>query len=301
MRSRRLFVLLGSLVVGAVAAVAAGRSPIPQRADRATSTAAVPAPELPTILVSRQLMAAQGLAVGSIVSISADASGRSPRRFRIVGSYEPVADPMRLGDLRHEVRLHLPDLLALTADGTNAADLDAVDAVNAAVDPAADLAALGGAIRSRAPGVAVSSTSGARAETFVVLERFHLAIAIVTVTAGSVFLLALMLMLADERRAIVGILRLIGFNRRRLMIHVLVEGAVIAVTGAAFGVLLSAAMEAGINHFFQWRYDTALVFVRITPAVALRAMAISVPLGILAILASSWAILRHQSLTAGRR
>ncbi len=61
--------------------------------------------------------------------------------------------------------------------------------------------------------------------TFVVLERFHLAIAIVTVVASTVFLLALMLMLVDERRETVGILRLIGLPTRRILLQVFVEGA----------------------------------------------------------------------------
>ena len=42
---------------------------------------------------------------------------------------------------------------------------------------------------------------GRQAGPFVVLERFHLAIAIVTIIASTVFLLALTVMLVDERRA----------------------------------------------------------------------------------------------------
>ena len=130
------------------------------------------------------------------------------------------------------------------------------------------------------------------------LERFHLAIAIVTVLASSVFLLALMLMLVEERRATVGILRLIGFRRSRILQHVLAEGVVIALAGALFGILLSVVMQGGINQFFQWRYDTALVFVRITPGVALRSIAVAVPLGVAAIFASSWSLLRERSAGA---
>ena len=133
------------------------------------------------------------------------------------------------------------------------------------------------------------------------LERFHLAIAIVTVLASSVFLLALMLMLVEERRATVGVLRLIGFRRSRILQHVLAEGVVIALAGAAFGILLSVVMQGGINRFFQWRYDTALVFVRITPGVALRSIAVAVPLGVAAIFASSWSLLREEVLALTRR
>jgi putative ABC transport system permease protein len=153
----------------------------------------------------------------------------------------------------------------------------------------------------RLPNVLVETAGGGRAEPFVVLDRFHFAIAIVTVIASSLFLLALMLMVIDERRAVVSILRLIGFRRERILLHVLLEGVVIALAGACFGVLLSALAQDGINRFFQWRYDTALVFVRITPGIALRSVALSVPLGILATLIASWSILRHDVLAQVRR
>ena len=122
-----------------------------------------------------------------------------------------------------------------------------------------------------------------------------------TVVASSIFLLALMVMLVDERRETVAILRLIGLRRRRIVLQVLAEGLFIALAGAAFGVVLAVALEGGFNRFFQWRYDTALVFVRVTPAIASRAVAVSVPLGILASLAASWDLLRRGALSLARR
>src|SRR6266849_6222529 len=70
----------------------------------------------PAILVSRQLLKAQGLKVGDLVLLSTEPSGADPREFRIAGSYEPTPDPARLGDAWLEARLHLPDLLALGRD-----------------------------------------------------------------------------------------------------------------------------------------------------------------------------------------
>jgi putative ABC transport system permease protein len=137
--------------------------------------------------------------------------------------------------------------------------------------------------------------------TFVVLDRFHLAISLVTVIASSIFLLALMVMLVDERRDTVAILRLIGLRRRRIFIQVLAEGLVIALAGAVFGVVLAGLLEGGFNRFFQWRYDTALVFVRVTPAIAARAVAVAVPLGILASVAASWSLLRRGAMALARR
>ncbi len=257
----------------------------------------------PAVLVSRQLAESQHLVVGAIVQLSADPAGANPRPFRIAGVYEPVPDPMRLGSERHEVRLHLPDLLAMTADPRDPIAAETVDAVNVAVGAGAQPDAYGRELAGRLPGVFVQSAAGdeQRAAPFVVLERFHLAIAIVTVIASSIFLLALMLMLVDERRETVGILRLIGFRRRRILAFVLAEGAAIAAFGAVAGILLAAAFQGGINRFFQWRYDTALVFVRVTPRIALRSIAMAVPLGIAAAVSASWTLVRRELLSLTRR
>ena len=139
------------------------------------------------------------------------------------------------------------------------------------------------------------------ATVFVVLDRFHFAIAIVTMVASTVFLLALMLMLVDERRGTVGILRLIGLRKSRILLQVFAEGLLIAVAGAAFGILFAAALQGAVNAFFQWRYDTSLVFVRITPRIALRCVLLAVPLGVLASVISSWTLLRSNVLELARR
>src|SRR6185312_4251328 len=144
----------------------------------------------------------------------------------------------------------------------------------------ADARAFSKAVQAAMPGVlAVPATESMPPGPFRVLERFHLAIAIVTIVASTVFLLALTIMLVDERRETVGILRLIGLPARRVLVQVLIEGVIVAGVGAAFGLVLAVLSEGLINAFFQWRYDTALVFVRITRDVALTSTAIAVPLG----------------------
>jgi putative ABC transport system permease protein len=293
-------VTLAAVDAGARALQASGARSAEAFALRPAFEARAADADVPAILVSRQLRESQGLAIGEIVSLSTDPTGAHPRRFRVAGDYEPMANPMWLGASRHEVRMHLPDLLAMTADP---AEQDSVDAINVKLRTPDGAAAFIRDTPGRIPGLVVRSTSASddRAAPFVVLERFHFAIAIVTVIASSIFLLALMLMLVEERRETVGILRLIGFRRRRILLHVLAEGVVVAAAGAVFGILLSVAFQGGINKFFQWRYDTILVFVRITPRIALRSIAMSVPLGVLATLASSWTLLRREMFLLTRR
>jgi cell division protein FtsX len=133
-------------------------------------------------------------------------------------------------------------------------------------------------------------------DPFAVLERFHVAVAIVTVLGSTAFLLALMVMRAEERRETIGIIRLIGVSQRTILLEVLAEGLLIAAAGAVFGLLLAVATQGAVNRFFQWRYDTALVFVRVTRSIALQSIAVSVPLGILAGLVGSWTLLRRDVL-----
>jgi ABC-type lipoprotein release transport system permease subunit len=258
---------------------------------------------LPDVLISRQLAEAFSIAPGAIVRFSTDPSGGNPRDFRVAGIYEPVPDPMRINASKHEVRLHLPDLLDMTADPADPLSARTVDAINITLVRPDEARTFARELAARVPGIfarAVQGLSG-EAATFVVLERFHLAIAIVTIAASTVFLLALTVMLVDERRETVGILRLIGLTTGRILVQVFVEGLLVAVAGALFGLGLAIASEGLINSYFQWHYDTALVFVRITPEVALRCVAVAVPLGALASVAASWALLRRNVLFLARR
>jgi putative ABC transport system permease protein len=267
------------------------------------STTAQTAP--PPVLISRQLASAEHLKVGDVVNFSSEPSGRGSRPFRIAGIYEPTPDPMRLAVRRHEARLHLPDLIELTADPSDPAAREAVTSINVALNDPREAAAFAKDAPSLIPvqGLIARTARGdsTTARLFVVLDRFHQAIALVTIVAGTTFLLALMLMLVDERRQTVGILRLIGIRQHRLLLQVLVEGLIVALAGAAFGIALAVVLQSAVNAFFQWRYDTALVFVRITPGIAVRCALIAVPLGVSASLVSSWALLRSGVLALAKR
>ena len=269
----------------------------------ATTTLAQSPDSLPSILISRQLAELEQIAVGDEVQLAADEQGTAARVFRVAGIYEPTPDPMRLGAVPRAVRLHLTDLLALTRDDSTPAGTEHVESINVALTDAGEARAFAADVNTRMPGVFARPAIGAAGagSTFVVLERFHLAIAAVTIVAATVFLLALSIMLVEERRATVGVLRLIGLPARRILVQVLLEGLLIAGTGAIFGLILAVASEGLINWFFQWRYDTALIFVKVTPNVAATCLAVAVPLGALATVAASWALLRRSGLRLARR
>jgi ABC-type lipoprotein release transport system permease subunit len=252
----------------------------------------------PDILLSRQLAARAHLRVGDIVTVAADPQGTRRSQFRVAGVYEPTPDPMRFTAPRIEGRMHLPDLIQLTSDAANPESEESLTGINVRLAPGADARAFATDVTARAPGVVVRPTRVSRQEDpFAVLERFHVAISAVTMVGGTAFLLALMVIRAEERRETIGILRLVGISRRTLMLSVAVEGVLIAALGAAFGVLLAFATEGLVNRIFQARYDTALVFVRVTPWIAARAIMIAAPLGVVAGLAASWTLLRRSILS----
>jgi putative ABC transport system permease protein len=255
------------------------------------------------VVVSRQLAEAAHLSVGSIVSLSTDAKGTSRRDYRVAGIYEPTPNPARLGSPDLEVRLHLPDLLDLTRDPKTIPGTEHVGGINVALAGGADARSFSTDVNARMPGVLAqpAGEASSSAGAFVVLKRFHLAIAAVTIVAATVFLLALTIMLVDERRETVGVLRLIGLPVRRILVQVLLEGLMVAAAGAVFGLILAVGSERLINGFFQWRYDTALVYVRITRDVALQCVSIAVPLGAAATVLASWALLRRNALRLARR
>ena len=285
MRVFLLVTLLGcAIAAGTLSAAAAGDGPRP-------------------ILISRQLAETEKLQVGQVVRLSRHADGKDAQAFRIDGIFEPTPDPMRLGAVLRKVRMHLPDLLDLIREPGTPAGSEHIDGINVQLAKGVDVEAFSRDVSSRMPGLFAQPASQAAGSTgpFVVLERFHLAIAIVTIVAATVFLLALTIMLVDERRATVGILRLIGLPSHRILVQLFIEGMLIAGLGAVFGLLLALASEHFINQFFQWRYDTALIFVRITPRVAALCTAIAVPLGVGATVTASWALLKRNGLSLARR
>jgi ABC-type lipoprotein release transport system permease subunit len=253
------------------------------------------------VLVSRQLMSRAQLAIGDVVTLAADPSGARAAQFRVVGVYEPTPDPMKFNVERLEARLHLDDLLTLTSDPADPASSESVTAINVTLEHPSSSAAFSRALAARLPLIRAATAGGVDAPTFIVIDRFHAAIAAVTVVGSTAFLLALMVIRAEERRDTVGILRLIGISRRSILSEVVIEALLVALAGAVFGVAVAVAAQRGVNLIFQNRYDTTLVFVRVTSSIAFRAVVVAVPVGIVAGVVASWTLLRRDATTLIKR
>jgi len=269
----------------------------------ATVAAQAPRAEAPApVLLSRQLLARAHVSIGDVITLATDARGTSARTFRVAGVYEPTPDPMRFTAERIEARVHLPDLVDLLAAPDAAGSADTVNTINVRLADPADAARFISDVSARMPGLDVRPTSRPpEGDPFAVLDRFHLAISLVTVAGSTAFLLALMVIRADERRETVGALRLLGISRRSLLLEVAIEGLLIASAGAVFGALVAFAAEGIVNRVFQARYDTTLVFVRVTRSIALKSIGLALPLGVAAGVGASWTLLRRDILSLVRR
>lgn len=235
------------------------------------------------------------------MTLAADANGTRARQFRIAGLYEPIPDPLKFNVDRLETRLHLDDLLQLIADPNDPSAADAVSAINVSLADPSEGAAFSRALWAKTPFLRAVPTRDSEDSTFQVIDRFHTAIAVVTVVGSTAFLLALMVIRAEERKETVGVLRLIGISRKTILTEVVVEGLLVAIAGAAVGVLIAAGAQHEVNRFFQARYNTALVFMRVSPRIAARSIAVAIPVGVVAGTVASWTLLRRNATSLVRR
>lgn len=231
------------------------------------------------LLLTDRTARALGAVVGDTLEIGAAADMQAARLFLVAGIYRPRPDPFEVGYGRLNVKMHLPDLAAL---------LDAGDGVDRFVLRARDPAAaprVAAEIDRTAFGLrAYTAADLARrgATTFAVISQFHLAIGIVSLLAGLVFLVAIMVLKVEEMRHELGALRLLGVSRRTVMQSVIAIATLVALLGSALGVGLGLLGIAVINPLAQSHYDTDLVFARATPGVVLLAVGLSVVMGVVA-------------------
>ena len=205
-----------------------------------------------------------GLASGDTVWVSGLQTGERP--FVVAGIYRRPADPSTVTLRDYRVALHLPDLQELLGAR------DRVDRFSLKLRPDADRDAVIAEIDRLAFGADAMTTervAAATSETFRVVSRFHRALAGITIIGSAVFLLCLVVLKVDERRLEGASMRDVGISRRTLFLWMFAETLAMAAMGTVAGLLLGRLGSAAINAYFQWRYDTALAFARVTPDLAL--------------------------------
>jgi putative ABC transport system permease protein len=249
------------------------------------------------VAVERRLARELALEVGDTIRLGP--APDSMRTLATVGAiYEPRADPAEVTRQERHVRLHLPDLAALL--GTP----DRVDRFGIGLTPGAPVDTVIAALDRTAFGYQAFSSSAIAAQssqTFLVVSRFHRAIAVITIVASAVFLLCIMLLKVEERRMDAAVMRFIGVRRRTMFGALVLEAALVAVVGSVLGTGLALGAGAATNAYYQRFFDTTLTFSLITPGIVLLSVALSLVLGLAAGAAAAWRLVRTRPMVLWSR
>ncbi|HET7427262.1 MAG TPA: ABC transporter permease [Gemmatimonadales bacterium] len=250
------------------------------------------AAQLPAVAVERRLATALTLRVGDTLRLGT--SPDSTRTLATVGAiYEPRADPAEVTKNERHIRMHLPELATLL--GTP----DQVDRFGIGLVPGASATEATAALERNAFGYDVFRTDSIAAgssQTFLVVSRFHRAIAVITIVASAVFLLCIMLLKVEERRMDAAVMRFVGVRRRTIFGALLLEATLVAVIGAGLGTVLAVVAGAATNAYYRRFFDTTLTFSLITPEIVLFSVALSLALGIVAGAAAAWRLVHTRPM-----
>ena len=248
--------------------------------------------QLPAVAVERQLADQLALRVGDTVRVGA--APDSMRTVAVVAAvYEPRPDPAQVTKDERYVRLHLPDLAALLGAP------DRVDRFGIGLVPGVPVDSAVARLEQNAfgyrayPSTVIASGSS---QTFLVVSRFHRAIAVITIVASAVFLLCIMLLKVEERRMDAAVMRFVGVRRRTIFGALLIEAALVAVVGSVVGTGLAFIAGAATNAYYRRFFDTALTFSLITPGIVAFCVGLSLGLGVAAGAVAAWRLVRTRPM-----
>jgi len=133
---------------------------------------------------------------------------------------------------------------------------------------------------------------------FAILDAVALAISLIAVIMGAIYVLNALVMATQERTREIGIFAAIGWSRPRIMASIVVEGIVMCLIGCAFGLLVSFGAA------FAFPYIPAIGdLVSFTPSAVLIAATLAAAFGlcVLGALFPAWRAIRMLPAEALRR
>ena len=250
------------------------------------------AAQLPQVAIERRLARELDLAVGDTIRLGPTPDSATTR-VTVAAIYEPRPDPAEIAKRERHLRLHLPDLAGLLGAP------DRVDRFGLGLIPGVSPDAAVARLNQGAFGYRVYTSRAIASEssqTFTVVSRFHRAIAVITIVAGAVFLLCIMLLKVEERRLDAAVMRFVGVRRRTVFLALLLEAALIATIGSAVGTGLAYAAGAATNTYYRHFFDTTLTFSLITPGIVLFSVVLALGLGALAGALAAWRLVHTRPM-----
>lgn len=249
-------------------------------------------PAYPPVALERRLAERLGTRVGDTLEAGLEA-GSAGTRVIVSAIYEPATDPSVITRREYFVRFHLPDLARLL--GTP----DRVDRFGVRLTPGVAPDSVTRVLNQVAFGYRAYSSAEIASEssqTFKVVDRFHRAIAVISVMASAIFLLCIMLLKVEERRRDAAVMRFTGISSRTIFGALLLEAILVAALGSAMGVGLALLAGWTVNTYYQHYFDTALVFSRITGGIVRFSVLLSLGLGLVAGAVAAWRLARTRAV-----
>ncbi|HEU5305483.1 MAG TPA: ABC transporter permease [Gemmatimonadales bacterium] len=249
------------------------------------------------LAVERQLAEELGLRVGDTVRVGSSPDSAHQTAV-LVAIYEPRPDPAEIAKRERHIRLHLPDLATMLGQP------DRVDRLGIGLRPGVSPDSAVAALNQFAFGYRAYTSQAIASEssqTFLVVSRFHRAIAVITIVASAVFLLCIMLLKVEERRLDAAVMRFVGVRRRTIFGALLLEAAVIAGIGSVVGTGLAYLAGLATNAYYRRFFDTALTFSLITPGIVLFSVVLSLVLGIVAGSVAAWRLVHTRPVVLWSR
>jgi putative ABC transport system permease protein len=257
-----------------------------------------PSPARRSIALDERLSADAGLRIGDRVVLSTVPGGAGDTVV-IAALARRGRDPAEVAIGAYRVYLHLDQLQHLIGYGERV-DRFAVATRGPGSDEPAVVDSVLRAVNAAAFGFRAYPSREIAVETsktFLVVSRFHRAIGVITIVASAVFLLCIMLLKVDERRRDVAAMRLMGISARSIVRGVVLESALVAISGSALGIAIGAVASALINWHYQQVYRTPLTFSFITGGIMLFAVTLSLVLGLVAGWLAARRLVGHPPLT----
>ncbi len=243
----------------------------------------------PEILVNRRMAEKLQLSAGDIVEISATGDMKKLQLYKVVAIYDEPADPALVPLKRNFVKMHLSDLEELSGK------TDQLDLISIQIKKNTDAANLVARLNADAIGFTAYSAqelADRSSTTFVVVSKFHEAIALIAMTAGAVFIFALMVMRVEDQRKNLAVLTVTGISKQTILKALMLEAVFFAFFASLLGAGMGAISAKLVNFYYQNYYQTTLIFAEVTSGILIRAVFISFLLGIIAG-TFSWFRLRH--------
>lgn len=246
-----------------------------------------------TIAIDERLAADARLAVGDKVTLSAIPGAPTGDTVIVGAVVKRSTDPAEVARSEIRIRLHLDQLQSIANYGDRVDKFAVATRDEAATERAIDLinSAAFGFQAHRSKDIAVATS-----KTFMVVNRFHTAIGVITIVASAIFLLCIMLLKVEERRRDVAALRLMGISRQTVMRAVVIEAALLALVGSGLGVGVGWVGSQFVNWYFRGVYRTPLAFSLVTPSIVTLAVVLSLVLGIGAGILASLRLVRTPPL-----